>query len=929
MFYPRGSEWRRWDLHVHTPGTKKNDQYVGSSLEEKWDNFYHAIDKYIGDGSDITKNIAVIGITDYLSADNYYKVKKDHRLPESVKMILPNVELRIVPTSKKSPVNIHCLFSPDISEEQLDTSFFTKLTFRYQGDPYCATKCDLIRLGRAVANDIHLEEDAAYRKGIDQFVLTPEDLHKVFRDNQSLREQTIIVVANSWNDGASGITKHSEFSIDQAESQLEATKRSIYQLSDLVFSGNEKDTAYFLGKGPDDIETVKNKCGSLMGCIHGSDAHSIDRLFEPDEKRYCWIKADPTFNGLKQILYEPESRIAISPICPNNKPAYQIIESVTIGDNKIQDDPILFNDYLTCIIGGKSTGKSLLLHNIAFAIDSQQVEDKANVTNTKIDGRKLLDVKVHWKDGSCSEGSQQDGHKVVYIPQTYLNRLSDENEELTEIDRIIEDIVLNNSLAKQAHDEMEREIHNQKTAIDRLIYNVTQLYSDISQKKSALMEIGTKNGIENELKKLKEQKEKLAASASISEDELKLYDSSLRQFNSNKDKLDCISKDKQTIEGLSSVVNQIEISADLSGPTREALMSAMQKVVEQADKEWNRQKMLIIQVLSEQYENTKTDQDEKKKIINSLSPKVEENEAIKKLSQSIQVEEVKLKRYIESKAEIDADEKKLNEDISNLVSSFNNYKKFHKAYERIINENSSVNADDLEFSVETPFRKEVFFETLHDTFDKRSLKSNKYIGDDDALDDQWMTNENIKGFISSCLDGSLRPTKKKTSETALREILTDWYNTTYKVQMDGDSIDGMSPGKKALVLLKMLINLAESTCPILIDQPEDDLDNRSIFEELIPFIKKKKVQRQIIIVTHNANVVLGGDAEEVIVANQDGKKTRNRKSKFEYRSGAIEEDRNIAGRTDILGSRGIQQHICDVLEGGKVAFDLRKHKYHI
>lgn len=507
--------------------------------------------------------------------------------------------------------------------------------------------------------------------------------------------------------------------------------------------------------------------------------------------------------------------------------------------------------------------------------------------------------------------------------------MSDENEELTEIDRIIEDIVLNNSLAKQAHDEMEREIHNQKTAIDRLIYNVTQLYSDISQKKSALMEIGTKNGIENELKKLKEQKEKLAASASISEDELKLYDSSLRQFNSNKDKLDCISKDKQTIEGLSSVVNQIEISADLSGPTREALMSAMQKVVEQADKEWNRQKMLIIQVLSEQYENTKTDQDEKKKIINSLSPKVEENEAIKKLSQSIQVEEVKLKRYIESKAEIDADEKKLNEDISNLVSSFNNYKKFHKAYERIINENSSVNADDLEFSVETPFRKEVFFETLHDTFDKRSLKSNKYIGDDDALDDQWMTNENIKGFISSCLDGSLRPTKKKTSETALREILTDWYNTTYKVQMDGDSIDGMSPGKKALVLLKMLINLAESTCPILIDQPEDDLDNRSIFEELIPFIKKKKVQRQIIIVTHNANVVLGGDAEEVIVANQDGKKTRNRKSKFEYRSGAIEEDRNIAGRTDILGSRGIQQHICDVLEGGKVAFDLRKHKYHI
>lgn len=65
--------------------------------------------------------------------------------------------------------------------------------------------------------------------------------------------------------------------------------------------------------------------------------------------------------------------------------------------------------------------------------------------------------------------------------------------------------------------------------------------------------------------------------------------------------------------------------------------------------------------------------------------------------------------------------------------------------------------------------------------------------------------------------------------------------------------------------------MAESKCPILIDQPEDDLDNRSIFDELIPFIRKKKIERQIIIVTHNANVVLGGDAEEIIVANQEGK----------------------------------------------------------
>ena len=121
-------------------------------------------------------------------------------------------------------------------------------------------------------------------------------------------------------------------------------------------------------------------------------------------------------------------------------------------------------------------------------------------------------------------------------------------------------------------------------------------------------------------------------------------------------------------------------------------------------------------------------------------------------------------------------------------------------------------------------------------------------------------------------------------------------------------------------------------CPILIDQPEDDLDNRSIFDELIPFIREKKIVRQIIIVTHNANVVLGGDAEEIIVANQRGNNSPNSRYRFEYRSGSIEENMPVRDefgviRSGLLNEKGIQQHICDILEGGEKAFDLRKHKY--
>lgn len=111
-------------------------------------------------------------------------------------------------------------------------------------------------------------------------------------------------------------------------------------------------------------------------------------------------------------------------------------------------------------------------------------------------------------------------------------------------------------------------------------------------------------------------------------------------------------------------------------------------------------------------------------------------------------------------------------------------------------------------------------------------------------------------------------------------------------------------------------------------------DNRSIFDELIPFIKSKKKDRQIIVVTHNANIVLGSDAEEVIIANQHGKNSPNKEYRFEYRSGSIEDDKPIMGadgspESGILNSRGVQQHVCDILEGGKKAFDLRKQKYRI
>lgn len=85
----------------------------------------------------------------------------------------------------------------------------------------------------------------------------------------------------------------------------------------------------------------------------------------------------------------------------------------------------------------------------------------------------------------------------------------------------------------------------------------------------------------------------------------------------------------------------------------------------------------------------------------------------------------------------------------------------------------------------------------------------------------------------------------------------------------------MSEGKTAFVILRLLLDFSTNEYPILIDQPEDDLDNRAIFGDLVTYLREKKIKRQIILVTHNPNIVVGGDAEEIIVANQQGIGSKN------------------------------------------------------
>ncbi len=139
----------------------------------------------------------------------------------------------------------------------------------------------------------------------------------------------------------------------------------------------------------------------------------------------------------------------------------------------------------------------------------------------------------------------------------------------------------------------------------------------------------------------------------------------------------------------------------------------------------------------------------------------------------------------------------------------------------------------------------------------------------------------------------------------------DYLATKYDLKVDGKDLSELSPGERGGLLLVFYLMLDRQDFPLVIDQPEDNLDNKSVYEILVKFIKLAKKRRQIILVTHNPNLAVVADAEQIIHVSIDKKHSKH---DFDFISGSIEDPR-------------INQAVVDILEGTMPAFDNRRLKY--
>lgn len=857
--FERGSEWRRWDLHLHT-ASSYDYEYKATDCDET------LVQK-------LQENkIVAVAITDHFVIDKNRINHLRELAPDIV--FFPGVELR----TDKGDTNIHVIliFSDNSNLDELVEDFNAFKREAQNKDDNESIYWD-------------------YNSQIVPFAKKHDALISIHAGRKS----------NGVDDRISNSLPH-----NQAVKEEYATTISMFEMGQVRdFDEYRKHVFSDIGVKP---------------MVIGSDNHDA-RNYDPANK--LWIKADVTFNGLKQIIYEPEERVCVSDTKPECKPDYYVIDKVILNDDEFSSEPIYFNDKLTCIIGGKSTGKSILLHNMAKAIDELQVQEKESIVNTST--KELSNTTVCWVDG------QNDGDRhIIYIPQSYLNCLSDKQEVTTEIDNMIQSVILNNENAKSAYEKMLTSIKEKRSELNVKILNLLDIHKETVEIDEEKKELGDRSGIEREIKKLQEQKDAISKDLEISDEDITKYETALTESSNKAKLLTKVNQEILSLGAITTIVTPVTVSfEDFSDDTLIKIDEIKSQIIGEADKIWISRRETLVNELIDRQKQLNEEKERYDAVVKELQPKIQGNNAIAEFSSKILAEKDKLATFNDLDEKLKAKKSEEQAMIAEIYSIPFQIKELRNEYASVINNEAAFKGHEIEFKVEVPFKKEEFLKTIETDFVIRSVKFKNTIKIDSFAEEEY-NERKLKEIIEKLLSGELETKVGHNIESILRDINDDWYNIKYKVVMDNDNIDVMSPGKKALVLLKLLIDLAESKCPILIDQPEDDLDNRSVFDELIPFIRRKKKERQIIVVTHNANVVLGADAEEIIIANQSGSKSENKEKRFEYRSGAIENDNPVYDmdgiiENGILNSKGIQQHICDILEGGEIAFEKRKNKYRI
>ncbi len=1012
--FPRGSEWRKWDLHVHTPASIKN------GYGNDWNRFLDELEH-------LPAEFAVIGVNDYLFLEGYKILRaekeKNGRL-KNIKALFPVVEFRIkkfagVQFRDITRVNLHIIFDPDLDPNVIESQFLNAIQSAYALDPRCPvttwsgviTLASLTDLGAAIKKTVPKDKLRGFgsdlEEGFNNLNVDEDQLLKQLTGNSFLRERYLIGIGKSeWDKIAWDDTSIAE-------------KKDAINKAHIVFTAAASVAAFQNAKTKLVSQNVKHL---LLDC---SDSHYFSNSSQKDRLGNCftWIKSDPTFKGLLQLVNEPAERCFVGDLPPKldlvARKKTKFIRSLQITrkqDAMIQDVwfdniELPINPDLVAIIGNKGKGKSALTDIIGLLGNTKQHNEftflsGANFRQTKDNKARHFQATLTWESGEfITKGLEESVNElqpelIKYIPQNFLEKICTQigRIEESEFDRELKKVIFSHirdadrldknsldelleyktSVATEKIELLKQELHQINEAIVSLEERTQPSHREkiqnlLAVKHTELRALETSKPAqiakpENDPNRQRE----IAFVTQAIESTKKNLDEIERQITTAKEAISKYTRLNVTasrlIERLENFDRQVQTFLADSKPDIEALGLSPEAVVNVIT---NKHLIIEKQTASTQLKDAQEKQ---------LDEKVPDSLAKRKLLAETEISQFQLKldepnkkyqgyltalkawetqkdkilgtdkdggtiRFYEQQlADLDnvptnltkhrtvrlAKAKDIHAETHKLA---NTYRELYVAVNRFIEEQPLAREKlhlKFEVSIVDSGFEDRFFEIINrgvaGTFcgiEEGHKKLESLLQGYDFDSETGV--ESFLAYLTEALESDLRgpdpkPVRvadqirkgKDKSVLALYDFVfsLDFLRPRYALQMGDKELHELSPGERGALLLVFYFLVDNDDVPLVIDQPEENLDNQTVYELLVPCMKAAKQRRQIFIVTHNPNLAVVCDAEQVICADLN-KKDRHR---MHYIPGSIE-------------NPVINRAIVDVLEGTMPAFDNRDSKY--
>lgn len=988
MTLSRGSEWRRWEPHIHTPETVLNDQFKGGNA---WTDYLTALET-------ASPKIEAVGVTDYYVTDTYEEVLQQHsagRLP-NVRLIFPNIEVRLDVAARSGFVNLHLLVSPEDPNHLIEVRrILTRLQFNAYGDCFDCTREELIRLGK-LCDPAITDNRAALVHGATQFKVNFARLREVFNGSDWAKNNIRIAVAGGAGDGTSGVRQAADATVRQ----------EIEKFAHVIFSSSPAQREFWLGLRSASIDELKTRYNGCKPCLHGSDAHDQLAAGRPVDSRFSWIKGALTFDALRQACIDPDGRAYVGA-----EPPYCAMPSQVISEVQITQAPwaitsqIPLNPGLVAIIGPRGSGKTALTDVIAAGCDAITStvwnSDENNNPSFLVRARALIgdaEVTLNWGGGNAVtralDGRDANGAlaypRARYLSQQFVEELCSSKGAseglIKEIERVIfeahtedqRDGTTNFAELLASHitrfqQSRQREAEAIAFISERIAEELEKeglvgaLISDVGQKRNLIAGYNTDltklviKGTEAEARR----HEQLSQSAQALETKIQNFANQRRTFLTMQDEVKSMraTKAPEMLREIKARHSDSGLNAtqwdDFLLVYKGDVDKALSEYVVWADREIAKINGTLPLTANLNIPLIADNQDLSTVQLATLKAE------IARLEKLIGADAAIRKQYVLLSGRIAQENKILGTLETRLTDAqgaaarrkalqTDREAAYGRVFDAIISEqnelvalyeplmmrlaNLSGTLSKLGFSVSRVVDANGWGGFAENQLIDRR-KSGPFIGRgsftaraNSELKPAWETGSAAEiqtamaNFITKYWKDILShapyvPTQKQEFHTWLKHFAqwlfsTDHITIRYEISYDGVDIRKLSPGTRGIVLLLLYLALDDADDrPLIIDQPEENLDPKSVFKELVSLFITAKTKRQVIIVTHNANLVVNTDADQIIVADAGT-----------HLAGGLPPITYVAGG---LEDANIRKAVCDILEGGEDAFRERARRLRV